>query len=157
MANDVDTSLQIPSDLRCEKMDYRKFTRVLKNAKQVYREDYVKKLFKSAHYDIGLFEEQLSEFNGSLTYGENRKAKEYMDRTIIAQVLDDASLLLEIISNNPKIPTEQNQEIEAIIGRLEEMRDEIEVLEEVKMMAQMQEKEEDQEPERGHRRMYVNV
>ncbi|HML25212.1 hypothetical protein [Methanomethylovorans sp.] len=138
-------------------MDYRKFTRVLKNAKQVYREDYVKKLFKSAHYDIGLFEEQLSDFNGSLTYGENRKAKEYMDRTIIAQVLDDASLLLEIISNNPKIPTEQNQEIEAIIGRLEEMRDEIEVLEEVKMMAQMQEKEEDQESERGPRRMYVNV
>jgi len=138
-------------------MDYRKTTRVLKNAKQVYREDYVKKLFKSAHYDIGLFEEQLSDFNGSLTYGENRKAKEYMDRTIIAQVLDDASLLLEIISNNPKIPTEQNQEIEAIIGRLEEMRDEIEVLEEVKMMAQMQEKEEDQESERGPRRMYVNV
>lgn len=157
MATDVDTSLQITPDLRCEKMDYRKFTRVLKNAKQVYREDYVKKLFKSAHYDIGLFEEQLSDFNNSLTYGENRKAKEYMDRTIVAQVLDDASLLLEIISNNPKIPTEQNQEIEAIIGRLEEMRDEIEVLEEVKMMAQMQEKEEEQESERGHRRMYVNV
>lgn len=138
-------------------MDYRKFSRVLKNAKQVYREDYVKKLFKSAHYDIGLFEEQLSEFNGSLTYGENRTAKEYMDRTIIAQVLDDASLLLEVISNNPKISSEQNQEIDAIIDRLEEIRDEIEVIEEVKMMAQMQDKDENQDHERGHRRMYVNV
>lgn len=138
-------------------MDYRKFSRVLKNAKQVYREDYVKKLFKSAHYDIGLFEEQLSEFNGSLTYGENRTAKEYMDRTIIAQVLDDASLLLEVISNNPKISSEQNQEIDAIIDRLEEIRDEIEVIEEVKMMAQMQDKDENQDHERGYRRMYVNV
>jgi hypothetical protein len=138
-------------------MDYRKFSRVLKNAKLVYRDDYVKKLFKSAHYDIGLFEEQLIDFNGSLTYGENSKAKEYMDRTIIAQVLDDASLLLEIINNNPKISNEQNQEIEAIIGRLEEMHDEIEVLEEVKMMAQMQDKEENQEQERGHRRMYANM
>ncbi|AGB48735.1 hypothetical protein Metho_0468 [Methanomethylovorans hollandica DSM 15978] len=149
--------LKVTFDLRCEKMDYRKFSRVLKNAKQVYREDYVKKLFKSAHYDIGLFEEQLCDFNSSLTYGENRKAKEYMDRTIIAQVLDDASLLLEVISNNPKIPAEQNQEIEAIIDRLEEMRDEIEVLEEVKMMAQIQDKEENQEHERGHRKMYANV
>ncbi len=138
-------------------MDYRKFSRVLKNAKQVYREDYVKKLFKSAHYDIGLFEEQLCDFNNSLTYGENRKAKEYIDRSIIAQVLDDASLLLEIIRNNPKVSDEQNQELETIIDRLEEMRDEIEVLEEVKMMAQMQDKDESQEMERDHRRMYANV
>lgn len=138
-------------------MDYKKFIRILKNAKQVYREDYVKKIFKSAHYDIGLFEEQLSDFNNSLTYGESSKAKEYMDRTIIAQVLDDASLLLEIINNDPKIPTEQNLEIEAIIDRLKEIRDEIEVLEEIKIMAQMQEKEDGRGLERGHRRVYVNA
>lgn len=147
----------LPFDTGRVEMDYRKFSRVLKNAKQVYREDYVKKLFKSAHYDIGLFEEQLNDFNGSLTYGENRKAKEYMDRTIVAQVLEDASLLLEIINNNPKMSSEQNQEIEAIIDRLEDIRDEIEVLEEVKMMAQMQDKEEKEGCERGHRRMYANV
>ncbi|MBC7086333.1 MAG: hypothetical protein H5T43_08250 [Methanomethylovorans sp.] len=137
-------------------MDYKKFSRVLKNAKQVYREDYIKKLFRSAHYDIGLFEEQLKDFNNGLTYGETRKAKEYLERTIISQVLDDAALLLEIITNSSNMSPEQNQEIAAIIDRLEEMRDEIEVIEEVKMMAQIQEKEENQ-GHGSHRRIFANL
>jgi hypothetical protein len=112
-------------------MDYKKLLKVLKNSKQVYREDYVKKIFRSAHYDIGLFEEQLNEFNETLKGRDSDIAKSYMDRTILAQVIDDASILLEIVKDSPCLSSEQNEVIMEMIFKLDEMSDQVEVLEEV--------------------------
>ncbi|WP_207205262.1 hypothetical protein [Methanolobus psychrotolerans] len=118
-------------------MDYKKLLRVLKNSKQVYREDYVKKIFRSAHYDVGLFEEQLNEFNESLTGKDSELAKEYMDRTILAQVIDDASILLEIVKDSHCLTSEQNESIIEMIFKLDDMSEHIEVLEKVKTLADM--------------------
>ncbi|MDG6242778.1 MAG: hypothetical protein QCH31_00085 [Methanolobus sp.] len=120
-------------------MDYKKLLKVLKNSKQVYREDYIKKIFRSSHYDIGLFEEQLNEFNETLKGRDSEIAKSYMDRTILAQVIDDASILLEIVKDSSCLSSEQNEVIVEMIFKLDEMSDEIEVLEEVKTLADMSE------------------
>ncbi len=138
-------------------MDYKKLLKVLKNSKQVYREDYVKKIFRSAHYDIGLFEEQLTEFNESLTSGDSEAAKSYMDRTILAQVLDDASILLEIVKDSPCLDTEQNESIRDMILKLDEMSEKIEVLEEIKTLADMSEQEEYTRSSHRKDRIYANV
>jgi hypothetical protein len=143
--------------LRVKHMNYKKLLKVLKNSKQVYREDYVKKIFRSAHYDIGLFEEQLSEFNSTLSGSDSEAAKSYMDRTILAQVIDDASILLEIVKDSPCLSTDENKAIEEMIFTLDEMSDKIEVMEEVKALADMSEQE--GFPATSHRkdRIYANV
>ena len=116
-------------------MDYKKFLKILKNAKHVYREDYVKKIFRSAHYDMGLFEEQLNEFNETLKGKDSEIAKQYMDRTIVAQVIDDASIILEIVRDNSCLSPEQNKNIIEIIDTLDAMSEDIEVTEEVMALA----------------------
>ncbi|MDP2217440.1 MAG: hypothetical protein Q8J68_09155 [Methanolobus sp.] len=120
-------------------MDYKKFLRILKNSKQVYREDYVKKIFRSAHYDVGLFETQLNEFNLTLKGSDSALAKQYMERTIAAQVLNDASILLEIVKDNKCLSDEQNQNIIDIISKLDAMSENIEVIEKVKALADLPE------------------
>jgi hypothetical protein len=139
-------------------MDYKKLLKVLKNSKQVYREDYVKKIFRSAHYDIGLFEEQLNEFNETLKGRDSDIAKSYMDRTILAQVIDDASILLEIVKDSPCLSSEQNEAVMEMIFKLDEMSDQVEVLEEVKTLADMSEQG-DNTGKSLHRkdRIYANV
>lgn len=138
-------------------MDYKKLLRVLKNAKHVYREDYVKKIFRSAHYDIGVFEEQLNEFNETLSGKDSEIAKSYMDRTILAQVIDDASILLEIVKGNQTLSSEQNKEIENMIFKLDEMSAQIEVLEKVKTLADMSEQEGFTSSSHRKDRIYANV
>ncbi|MDI3486744.1 MAG: hypothetical protein PWQ51_1481 [Methanolobus sp.] len=142
---------------RVKNMNYKKLLKVLKNSKQVYREDYVKKIFRSAHYDIGLFEEQLNEFNSTLSGGDSEAAKSYMDRTILAQVIDDASILLEIVKDSPCLNTEENKAIEEMIFTLDEMSDKIEVLEEVKALADMSEQEGFAATSQRKDRIYANV
>lgn len=138
-------------------MDYKKLLKVLKNSKQVYREDYIKKIFRSAHYDVGLFEDQLNEFNETLKGSESELAKSYMDRTILAQVIDDASILLEIVKDSPGLTEEQNGSVEEMIFRLDEMSDKIEVLEEVKTLADMSEQEGFSKSRNKNDRVYANV
>ncbi|SFM88519.1 hypothetical protein [Methanolobus profundi] len=138
-------------------MDYKKLLKVLKNSKQVYREDYVKKIFRSAHYDIGMFEEQLNEFNDTLTGEDSDLAKSYMDRTILAQVIDDASILLEIVKGSSGLTTEQNEMVEEMIFKLDEMSEKIEVIEEVKALADMSEQEGFTSPTHSKDRVYANV
>jgi hypothetical protein len=145
------------SSLRVKNMNYKKLLKVLKNSKQVYREDYVKKIFRSAHYDIGLFEEQLNEFNSTLSGGDSETAKSYMDRTILAQVIDDASILLEIVKDSPCLSTEENKAIEKMIFTLDEMSDKIEVLEEVKALADMSEQEGFATTSQRKDKIYANV
>lgn len=120
-------------------MDYKKLLKVIKNAKQVYREDYVKKIFISSHYDVGVFESQLNEFNETLKGKDSEIAKRYMDRTVVAQVIDDASILLEIIRDNHCLDPEQNQKVTEIIDVLDAMSEDMEVLEEVKSLAKIHE------------------
>ncbi len=139
-------------------MDYKKLLKVLKNSKQVYREDYVKKVFKSAHYDIGLFEDQLNDFNETLSGHDSEIAKNYMDRTIIAQVMDDASILLEIVKDSQCLTHEQNEVIIDIILKLEEINDQVEVIEEVKTLADMGEhREHTGPPSQKKSRIYANI
>ncbi|WMW24330.1 hypothetical protein RE474_09520 [Methanolobus sediminis] len=138
-------------------MDHKKLLKVLKNSKQVYREDYVKKIFRSAHYDVGLFEEQLNEFNSTLSGSDSEKAKSYMDRTILAQVIDDASILLEIVKDSPCLSTDENKAIEEMIYTLDEMSNKIEVLEEVKALADMTEQEGFVPTSQRKDRIYANV
>ncbi len=138
-------------------MDYRKFLKVLKNSKHVYREDYIKKIFRSSHYDVGLFEEQLNEFNETLKSSDSELAKEYMDRTILAQVIDDASILLEIVKDSPCLTSEQNKNIIQMILDLDEMSANIEVLENIKALADMGEQENFAASTRRKDRMYANV
>ncbi|WP_319508468.1 hypothetical protein [uncultured Methanolobus sp.] len=138
-------------------MDYKKLLKVLKNSKQVYREDYIKKIFRSAHYDIGLFDEQLNEFNETLKGKDSELAKEYMDRTILTQVIDDASILLEIVKDSPCLTTEQNENITQMIVDLEEMSTNIEVLEEIKTLADMSEQEGFSTSSHRKDRIYANV
>lgn len=138
-------------------MDYKKLLKVLKNSKQVYREDYIKKIFRSAHYDVGLFEDQLNEFNETLKGSESELAKSYMDRTILAQVIDDASILLEIVKDSPGLTEEQNGSVEEMIFKLDEMSDKIEVLEEVKTLADMSEQEGFSKSRNKNDRVYANV
>lgn len=138
-------------------MDYRKFLKVLKNSKHVYREDYIKKIFRSSHYDVGLFEEQLNEFNETLKSSDSELAKEYMDRTILAQVIDDASILLEIVKDSPCLTSEQNKNIIQMILDLDEMSANIEVLEKIKALADMGEQENFTASTRRKDRMYANV
>ncbi|WP_406659853.1 hypothetical protein V7O66_08350 [Methanolobus sp. ZRKC3] len=120
-------------------MDYKQLLKVLKNAKHVYREDYVKKIFRSAHYDMGLFETQLNEFNETLKGKDSEIAKLYMDRTIVAQVINDASIILEIARDNYCLSPEQNQNIIEMIDTLDIMSENIEVTEEVNALAKMPE------------------
>ena len=120
-------------------MDYKKLLKVIKNAKQVYREDYVKKIFISSHYDVGVFESQLNEFNETLEGKDSEIAKRYMDRTVVAQVIDDASILLEIIRDNHCLDPEQNHKIAEIIDVLDVMSEDMEVTEEVKSLAKIHE------------------
>jgi hypothetical protein len=138
-------------------MDYKKLLKVLKNSKQVYREDYIKKIFRSAHYDIGLFDEQLNEFNETLKGKDSELAREYMDRTILTQVIDDASILLEIVKDSPCLTTEQNENITRMIVDLEEMSMNIEVLEEIKTLADMSEQEGFSTSSHRKDRIYANV
>ena len=138
-------------------MDYKKLLKVLKNSKHVYREDYIKKIFRSAHYDIGLFDEQLNEFNETLEGRDSELAKEYMDRTILTQVIDDASILLEIVKDSPRLTTEQNENITKMIYDLEEMSTNIEVLEEIKALADMSTQEGFAGPTHRKDRIYANV
>ncbi|MEZ5334896.1 MAG: hypothetical protein R2741_06510 [Methanolobus sp.] len=138
-------------------MNYKKLLKVLKNSKQVYREDYVKKIFRSAHYDIGMFEEQLNEFNETLSGKDSEIAKSYMDRTILAQVIDDASILLEIVKGSSCLSSEQNEEIKEMIFKLDEMSEQIEVLEEVKTLADMSDQEGFTSPSHRKDRIYANV
>lgn len=138
-------------------MDYKKLLKVLKNSKQVYREDYVKKIFRSAHYDIGLFEEQLNEFNETLSGKDSQIAKSYMDRAILAQVLDDASILLEIVKGSPTLKNEQNEAIKEMILRLDEMSELIDSMEEVKTLADMSDQESFSTPAQRKGRIYANV
>ncbi|WP_340819108.1 hypothetical protein [Methanolobus sp. WCC4] len=137
-------------------MDHKKLLKVLKNSKQVYREDYVKKIFRSAHYDIGVFEEQLNDFNETLSGSDSELAKSYMDRTILAQVIDDASILLEIVKDSPGLDEEQNRTIEEMIFKLDEMSDKIEVIDEVKALADMSDQEGFTSPSKKDR-IYANV
>jgi hypothetical protein len=123
-------------------MDYNKLLKVIKNAKHIYREDYVKKIFRSSHYDVGIFESQLYEFNETLTGKDSDIAKRYMDRTIVAQVIDDASIILEIIRDNHCLDPEQTQKIAGMIDVLDAMSEDIEVIEEIKSLAKMSEKAE---------------
>ena len=120
-------------------MDYKKLLKVLKNSKHVYREDYVRKIFRSAHYDIGLFETQLNEFNETVKGNDSALAKQYMDRTILAQVLDDASIMLEIARDNECLSEEQNEAIIEIIEKIDTISEDIEVIEQVKALAELPE------------------
>ncbi|MBN2111307.1 MAG: hypothetical protein JW705_09535 [Methanosarcinaceae archaeon] len=138
-------------------MDYKKLLKVLKNSKQVYREDYVKKIFRSAHYDIGLFETQLNEFNETLRGNDSAIAKQYMDRTILAQVLDDASILLEIARDNNCFSEEQNDTIIDIIDRLDAISDDIEIIEHVKALAELPEGSGTDMHSRDRKRIFANV
>ena len=138
-------------------MDYRKFLKVLKNSKQVYREDYIKKIFRTSHYDVGLFEEQLNQFNETLEGSDSELAKEYMDRTILAQVIDDASILLEIVKDSPCLTSEQNKNIIQMILDLDEMSANIEVLEKVKTLADMGKQEKVVRSTNRKDRIYANV
>ncbi|WP_342305979.1 hypothetical protein [Methanolobus sp. ZRKC5] len=138
-------------------MDYRKFLKVLKNSKHVYREDYIKKIFRSSHYDVGLFEEQLNEFNETLKSSDSELAKEYMDRTILAQVIDDASILLEIVKDSPCLTSEQNENLIQMILDLDEMSANIEVLEKIKALADMGEQKNFATSTRRKDRIYANV
>ncbi len=138
-------------------MDYKKLLKVIRNAKQVYREDYVKKIFRSSHYDVGIFESQLNEFNETLTGKDSDIAKQYMDRTIVAQVIDDASIILEIIRENPCLDPEQNQKVVEIIDTLDAMSEDIEVIEEVKSLAKMPEKADYGTPKSRKDKVFANV
>ncbi len=137
-------------------MDYKKLLKVLKNSKQVYREDYVRKIFRSAHYDIGLFEEQLNEFNETLSGKDSEIAKSYMDRTILAQVLDDASILLEIVKDSPCLDSEQNETVKEMIFKLDDMSEKIEVLDEIKTLADMSDQDDFNKSARKDK-IYANV
>jgi hypothetical protein len=138
-------------------MDYKKFLKVLKNSKQVYREDYSKKIFRSAHYDVGLFETQLNEFNLTLKGNDSSTAKQYMERTIAAQVLDDASILLEIVRDNKCLSEEQNQTIIDIISKLDAISDDIEVIGKVKALADLPEGSDACLHSRDKKRVFANV
>ncbi|MDI3540303.1 MAG: hypothetical protein PWR29_1150 [Methanolobus sp.] len=138
-------------------MDYKKLLKVLKNSKQVYREDYVKKIFRSAHYDVGLFETQLNEFNLTLKASDSAIARQYMERTIAAQVLDDASILLEIIKDNKCLSEEQNATICDIISKLDEMSEDIEVIEKVKALADLPEGSDASIKSKDKKRIFANV
>jgi hypothetical protein len=138
-------------------MDYKKFLRILKNSKQVYREDYVKKIFRSAHYDVGLFETQLNEFNLTLKGSDSAIAKQYMERTIAAQVLDDASILLEIMRDNKCLSDEQNETIIDIINKLDDMSENIEVIEKVKALADLPEGSDACLYSKDKKRLFANV
>jgi len=138
-------------------MDYKKLLKVIKNSKQVYREDYVKKIFRSSHYDVGVFESELNEFNETLEGEDSEIAKRYMDRTVIAQVIDDASILLEIIRDNHCLDPEQNQEIAKMIKALDLMSEDIEVIEEVKALAKMPEKSDSSTHSARKEKVFANV
>ncbi|KXS44452.1 MAG: hypothetical protein AWU59_526 [Methanolobus sp. T82-4] len=138
-------------------MDYKKLLKVLKNSKQVYREDYVRKIFRSSHYDIGLFETQLNEFNETLKGKDSDLAREYMDRTILAQVLDDASLLLEIARDNKCLSEEQNEAVIDIIEQLDNMSEDIEVIEQVKALSELPEGSDQEIISRERKRIFANV
>lgn len=138
-------------------MNYKKLLTVIRNAKHVYREDYVKKIFRSSHYDVGLFESQLNEFNETLTGRDSDIAKKYMDRTIVAQVIDDASIILEIIRDNHCLDPEQNQKVIEIIDTLDAMSEDIEVIEEVKSLAKMPEKADNSTPQSRKDKVFANV
>ncbi|MDN5310395.1 MAG: hypothetical protein PWP14_1789 [Methanolobus sp.] len=138
-------------------MDYKKLLKVLKNSKQVYREDYVKKIFRSAHYDVGLFETQLNEFNLTLKASDSATARQYMERTIAAQVLDDASILLEIVKDNKCLSEEQNAAICDIISRLDAMSEDIEVIEKVKALADLPEGSDACLKSKDKKRIFANV
>jgi hypothetical protein len=81
-----------------------------------------------------------------------------MDRTILAQVIDDASILLEIVKDSPCLSSEQNEAVMEMIFKLDEMSDQVEVLEEVKTLADMSEQG-DNTGKSLHRkdRIYANV
>ena len=138
-------------------MDYKKLLKVIKNSKQVYREDYVKKIFRSSHYDVGVFESELNEFNETLEGEDSEIAKRYMDRTVIAQVIDDASILLEIIRDNHCLDPEQNQEIAKMIKALDLMSEDIEVIEEVKALAKMPERSDSSTHSARKDKVFANV
>jgi len=138
-------------------MDYKKLLKVIKNSKQVYREDYVKKIFRSSHYDVGVFESELNEFNETLEGEDSEIAKRYMDRTVVAQVIDDASILLEIIRDNHCLYPEQNQEIAKMIKALDLMSEDIEVIEEVKALAKMPEKSDSSTHSARKEKVFANV
>ncbi|WP_292463354.1 hypothetical protein [Methanolobus sp.] len=138
-------------------MDYKKFLKILKNSKQVYREDYVKKIFRSAHYDVGLFETQLNEFNLTLKGNDSAIAKQYMERTIAAQVLDDASILLEIMRDNKCLSDEQNETIIDIINKLDDMSENIEVIEKVKALSDLPEGSDACLYSKDKKRLFANV
>ncbi len=138
-------------------MDYKKLLKVIKNSKQVYREDYVKKIFRSSHYDVGVFESELNEFNETLEGEDSEIAKRYMDRTVVAQVMDDASILLEIIRDNHCLDPEQNQEIAKMIKALDLMSEDIEVIEEVKALAKMPEKSDSSTHSARKEKVFANV
>jgi len=138
-------------------MDYKKLLKVIKNSKQVYREDYVKKIFRSSHYDVGVFESELNEFNETLEGEDSEIAKRYMDRTVVAQVIDDASILLEIIRDNHCLDPEQNQEIAKMIKALDLMSEDIEVIEEVKALAKMPEKSDSSTHSARKEKVFANV
>jgi len=138
-------------------MDYKKLLKVIKNSKQVYREDYVKKIFRSSHYDVGVFESELNEFNETLEGEDSEIAKRYMDRTVVAQVIDDASILLEIIRDNHCLDPEQNQEIAKMIKALDLMSEDIEVIEEVKALAKMPERSDSSTHSARKDKVFANV
>ncbi|WP_406656554.1 hypothetical protein V7O62_11940 [Methanolobus sp. ZRKC2] len=138
-------------------MDYKKFLKVLKNSKQVYREDYVRKIFRSAHYDIGLFETHLNEFNETMKGNDSALARQYMDRTILAQVLDDASILLEIAKDDKCLNEEQNETIIDIIGKLDAISEDIEVIEHVKALAELPEGTEYDMQSGERKKVFANV
>ncbi|MDW7732050.1 MAG: hypothetical protein SCH66_06440 [Methanolobus sp.] len=138
-------------------MDYKKLLKVLKNSKQVYREDYVRKIFRSAHYDIGLFETQLNEFNETTKGNDSALARQYMDRTILAQVLDDASILLEIAKDNKHLSEEQNETIIDMIDKLDAISEDIEVIEQVKALAELPEGSDYDMHSKERKRIFANV
>lgn len=138
-------------------MDYKKLLKILRNSKQVYRADYIKRIFRSAHYDVGLFESQLNEFNMTLKGGDTAIAKQYMDRTITAQVIDDASILLEIIKDNKSLNEEQNMAIKDIIAKLDALSGEIEVIDEVKVLADLPEGTDASLRSRNKKKVYANL
>ena len=138
-------------------MDYKKLLKVLKNSKHVYREDYVRKIFRSAHYDIGLFETQLNEFNETMKGNDSTLAREYMDRTILAQVLDDASIILEIARDNKCLSQEQNDTIIDLIDKLDAISEDIEVIEKVKVLAELPEGSDYNLHSKDRNKVFANV
>ncbi|TGC10885.1 hypothetical protein [Methanolobus halotolerans] len=138
-------------------MDYKKLLKVLKNSKQVYREDYVRKIFRSSHYDIGLFETQLNEFNQTMKGNDSALARQYMDRTILAQVLDDASILLEIAKDNKCLSEEQNESIIGIIDKIDTISEDIEVIEQIKALAELPEGSDQDLYSRERKKIFANV